>query len=38
MEIFYKKYYADKYPFIINTVVYLGIWLLHKKRLILGKE
>lgn len=38
MEIFYKKYYASQYPFFVNWIVYFGIWMLHKKRIILGKE
>lgn len=38
MEIFYRKYYINKYPKIINIIVFMGIWILHKKRLLLGKE
>jgi len=37
-KIFYKKYYKEKYPFFVTWLVYFGIWLLLKKRLILGKE
>ena len=38
MEIFYRKYYDEQYPWILNQLIYVGIWILHKKRLILGKE
>lgn len=36
MTIFYKKHYAQKYPFFINWLVYLGInfkWFLAKRSL-----
>ena len=34
MRIFYQKHLATKYPFFINWMVYLGIWLLEKMRII----
>lgn len=36
MKIFYKKHYAQKYPFFINWLVYLGInlrWWLAKRKM-----
>lgn len=33
MEIFYRKHYASKYPFLLNWLVYLGIRLLKLYRL-----
>lgn len=33
MEIFYRKHYARKYPFLLNWLVYLGIKLLKFARL-----
>ncbi|MBP7859902.1 glycosyltransferase family 2 protein [Patescibacteria group bacterium] len=38
MKIFYKKYYEKKYPFILTRAIYAGIWLLHQKRKMLGRE
>mgnify|MGYP005855780171 CR=1 FL=1 len=38
MKIFYKKYYAAKYPKLLTLIIYFGIYLLHKKRLITKKE
>ncbi len=38
MKIFYDKYYAQKYPWIVNKIVALGIWLLYKKRLLTKTE
>lgn len=32
METFYRKHYAKKYPFFITWLVYLGIKLMHLKR------
>lgn len=29
MEIFYRKYYEKKYPFLVNQLVYLGIKILY---------
>lgn len=34
MSVFYRKHLASKYPFFINWVVYLGIWILEKMRII----
>ncbi len=33
MEIFYRKHYVKKYPFILNWLVFLGIKLLKLRRL-----
>lgn len=33
MKIFYQKNLAKKYPFILNHIVFLAIWLLNKYRL-----
>lgn len=38
MKIFYTKYYEQKYPWILNKFVYLGIALLHLKRKITKAE
>lgn len=38
MKIFYKKYYEQKYPKILTKIIYFGIYLLHKKRLLTKKE
>lgn len=38
MMIFYNKYYKDKYSRFITKLVFAGIWLLHKKRVLLKKE
>jgi len=38
MKIFYTKYYEQKYPWILNKIVYLGISLLHFKRKITKAE
>ena len=38
MKIFYKKYYENKYPWLLNKIVYLGISLLHLKRFITRSE
>lgn len=29
MEIFYRKHYQEKYPFVVNQLVYLGIKILY---------
>lgn len=34
MHIFYKKHLAQKYPFFVNWIVYIGIWILKIFRLI----
>ncbi len=36
MEIFYRKHYAQKYPFFINWLVYLGIRYMHFRRVTLA--
>lgn len=36
MEIFYRKHYAQKYPFFITWLVYLGIKLIKFRRLTLA--
>jgi len=36
MEIFYRKHYAQKYPFFLNWLVYLGIKLMYLKRVVLS--
>lgn len=33
MRIFYKKHLENKYPFFINWLVYLGLWIIEKYRL-----
>lgn len=33
MRIFYRKHYKNKYPFFVNWLVYLGLWILEKYRL-----
>ena len=38
MKIFYNKYYVDKYPWVVNKLVFLGIWILKQRRIILKKE
>jgi len=34
MALFYRKHLAQKYPFFINWIVYLGIWVTRKLRTI----
>lgn len=34
MRLFYQKHFRDKYPFFINWLMFLGIWILQKIRLI----
>ena len=34
MKIFYKKHYAKKYPAPVLWLVWLGIWILEKYRLL----
>lgn len=34
MKLFYQKHYQDKYPFFVNWLMYLGIWILGKYRLL----
>ena len=36
MEIFYRKHYAQKYPFFVNWLVYLGIRLMYFRRVTLA--
>jgi GT2 family glycosyltransferase len=38
MKIFYKKFYAKKYPKILNNLVYLGMSILQKIRLLTKTE
>lgn len=33
MKLFYEKHYKDKYPFFINWLMFLGIWVLERIRL-----
>ncbi len=37
MELFYKKHLVKKYPIIVNLTVFLGISLMKKMRVLLGK-
>lgn len=34
MKLFYQKHYQARYPFIVNWLMYLGIWILAKIRII----
>lgn len=34
MELFYKKHYHVKYPFIVNLLIFFAIWLVEKIRLL----
>ncbi len=34
MKLFYQKHLAKKYPFIVNWIVYLGIWIVKIMRII----
>ena len=34
MALFYRKHLAQKYPFFINWIVYSGVWVLGKMRII----
>ena len=38
MKVFYNKYYAPTNPFVINYLVYLGIYFLSLKRKLLRRE
>ncbi len=33
MALFYRKHLAQKYPFFVNWIVYLGIWVIEKLRI-----
>ena len=38
MKIFYDKYFKRKYPFWVTRFVYMGMWILKKRRLLSKKE